>query len=105
MISKDLFKSHPVPFQTAFRTNPRHLFHFCVICIFKGYKLNDAANDTHLHLKILRLLPPRRQHTINTGATTRTSEAVSQIRHSIKSATVHPTSLYLEHYVFCYPST
>lgn len=35
MISKDLFKSHPVPVQAAFRISPWHLFHFCIICIFK----------------------------------------------------------------------
>lgn len=73
MISKDLFKSHPIPFQAAFRTDPRHLFHFCVICIFKGYKLNEAAKDTDLHLRIrclpsfaMPLSPDDYTHLINT---------------------------------------
>ena len=90
MISKDLFKSHPIPFQAAFRTNPRHLFHFCVICIFKGYKLSEAAKDTEqIHTWRFSVSVPlpwdHHMHLIHTCV----SEGRSHARHSIKSATVH----------------
>lgn len=72
MISKDLFKSHPIPVQEAFRINQRHLFHFCIICIFKGFKLNKVANNTDLHCNNLSSVilnappPPTQAHRVDT---------------------------------------
>lgn len=49
MISKDLFKSHSVWVQAAFRGNQRHLF-----SIFKGCTQGRAAHYVFLHLRTLQ---------------------------------------------------